>query len=241
MTLAIYPTIRGLTWPINRVPEFSTLEPMGSAGYRNTVPLYQNPLWHWDLKYGYLNDDPANILAGNTDTDYRTLLGFFVALKGPATQFLYLDPADHINGPALIPGGSTPNLNCELQLLQDSGSGLWYSPIQRNLGGTNINGFEDITDLVAGTLQVYGNGSLIGGSYPLVGPGFTVAGESFEGLVIAWPGSPPATPVTAQFQFYFRCAWEKDDDFETDWIFAEPNRFQSKSVKIKSVRAASQV
>jgi hypothetical protein len=177
------------------------------------------------------------VLDVNTDTDYRTLLGFLLANKGKAGEFLYLDPADFQVGPALV--DAEPNLNCELQLLEGP-EDVFYSPIQRNMGGTNINGFEDITDLVPDTLAVYGNGELIVGPYTIVGPGITLGGQSFEGLAIEWDPTPTG-PITAQFQFYFRAAFEKDDDLEMDWFTGAPNRFSAKSVKLKSVRAASQV
>jgi hypothetical protein len=239
MTLAIYPTVRGLTWPVKKVPEYSTLEPMGSGGYRNTVPLYQNPIWHWELKYGYLNDDPGNILAGNTDTDYKTLVGFFLANQGVAGQFLYFDPADHIVGPALVAGVGNPN--CALPVIND-GAGTLYTPLRRNMGGVNINGFEDITDLVAGTLSVFkADGTPISPDWVVNGPGLEVDNQSFEGIYLLWGTDPGVTTVYCQFQFYFRAAFEKDDDFETDWITSFPNRFTASSLKIKSVRAASQV
>lgn len=241
MSLAIYPTIRGLTWPVKKVPEFNTLEQQGPAGYRTATPFYQNPLWHWDLKYGYLNDDPKNILAGNTDTDYRTLLGFFLANKGVYGQWLFLDPADHHVGPGAIAG--VPQLNSQLPRIQDAG-GTWYSPLQRNLGGTGVNGIEDITDLVGGnipaSITLYENGAATSHTYSIGGPGLTVAGQSFEGSYVQWVGTPTG-PITATFDFYFRCAFEKDEDVETDWILAAPNRYQAPSVKIKSVRAALQV
>lgn len=94
-------------------------------------------------------------------------------------------------------------------------NGKSYSPIQRNVGGL-FN--EDITDLVANTLQVYEDGApTLPLAYVVQGPGLAVPGASYNGLYLAWV-TAPTQPVTATFQFYFRVKFEEDtQDFE-QWL-----------------------
>jgi Conserved hypothetical protein 2217 (DUF2460) len=103
-----------------------------------------------------------------------------------------------------------PNAPSPLLLLTDS-AGIFYSPLQRTMGGLFA---EDITDLVPGTLNVYANGVLQTSGYSVLGPGLALPGVSFGGLYLQWL-VVPATPVTATFQFYFRVCFEQDtQDFE---------------------------
>jgi hypothetical protein len=98
----------------------------------------------------------------------------------------------------------------------NDGAGNYYSPIQRNFGGQF---YEDITDL-NGAIAVYKNGTLASagtgaGQYQVAGPGLALPGASFYGMYLSWGTTPPAAPVTAQFNFYFRCHLEEDtQDFE---------------------------
>lgn len=119
-------------------------------------------------------------------------------------------------------GGAYPAIGTAgqtMQLVQDSTSGIWYTPVQRNFGGQF---FEDITDVNeyfdSGTPYVFANGVLQeqggGGQYNLIGPGVAVNGYSYLGLVLQWDAEPTA-PITAMFPFYFRVRFETDGlDFE---------------------------
>jgi hypothetical protein len=109
---------------------------------------------------------------------------------------------------------AVPNLFAQLPLVQDTSTGLWYSPLQRNLGGFA----EDVTDL-NGSLTLYGNGAVLTGTDAGAlssTPGLAIPGASYMGLYIAWTtGYVPTAPVTASFKFYFRVRFETDAiDFE---------------------------
>ena len=209
MSNALYPSlVKGLTYTVLKTPEFSTLVQKSPNGSELRIPQTQNPLWHWSLIYEYLYDafnTPDNTMPYAPYTDLQALMGFFLARQGQNDDFLFLDPDDNYVGPALI--GSSPNLQAQLQLVTD-GAGNWYTPIQRNL----VGGFwEDITDIA--TIQVYANG-VRARNYSLNGPGLALPGQSFMGLYLQW-FSLPATPITAQFNFYFRVRFETDtQDFE---------------------------
>ena len=206
--MKIYPTLPGLTYPVLRSAEFDTLVQASPNKYEVDLPQMVNPLWHWELVYDFLRDFAYGSF---TVSELRTLLDFFLYHSGRATPFLYLDPDDNAVGPAM--NGSTPNPLAQLQVVND-GAGNYYSPLQRTLGGLF---FEDITDLNTDTtaggsaLAVYANGTLQPGTaYTIGGPGLAVPGASFMGLYLAWGTTAPATPVTAQFNFYFRARFESD-------------------------------
>jgi hypothetical protein len=205
MSLAVFPVLPGLAWPVQKSSEFNTIV-QDSPNFMDTrISQTRNPRWHWELTFDVLRDK-------TTPSEYRQLQGFILALGGRGADFLYSDPSDNAVGPAMLSG--SPNTDAELQVVDD-GAGNYFSPIQRNFGSQFL---EDITDL-NGAIAVYANGTLAtvgtgAGQYTVAGPGLAVPGASFLGMYLAW-GSEPAAPVTAQFSFYHRVAMEEDlADFE---------------------------
>ena len=212
MTMKIYPTLPGLTFPVLRAAEFDTLVTAAPNKYETGLPQTINPQWSWQLVYDFLRDNPGGTF---TAGELRTLIDFFLYQGGQAGRFLFLDPDDNYVGPAMVTG--TPNVPlAQLQVVTDGTN--YYSPLQRTLGGLF---YEDITDLNTDTgaggsaLAVYKNGTLAtagtgAGQYQLQGPGLAVSGSSFMGLYLNWGTTNPAAPVTAQFNFYFRVKFESD-------------------------------
>ncbi|MBS1803509.1 MAG: DUF2460 domain-containing protein [Acidobacteria bacterium] len=198
MSLPVFPSLPGLSWTIPKASEFSTLTQDSGALFDTRVQQAKNPRWHWGMTFDVLRD-------GGTFTEYRQLQGLILSLAGSFGDFLYSDPSDNTVGPALIAG--VPNTAAQLQVVND-GAGNYYSPIQRNFGGLFQ---EDITDL-NGSITVYDNAVLKTGGgvdYTLAGPGLSISGAAFEGMYLQW-AAPPTGPVTAEFNFYFRCHFEED-------------------------------
>jgi hypothetical protein len=221
VSLPIYPIsgaqgwpqgVRGLWWPVVKTMTYSTLLEPAASDLEVTAPLWVDPVWMWDLRYNYLKDDPNDLIAGQTDTDLHILQGFYGLNSGRNGQFLFFDPSDNLSGPL---SGGVPGYSSQ-QLVQDS-AGVYYTPIQRPLGGSSVGFYEDITDLKTDThaLAVKANG-VATSAYTLSGPGFSAPGISFYGLVLVW-NAQPALPITASFQFYFRARFDKDDGMETSW------------------------
>lgn len=222
MSIDIYPSgVRGLTYTILRTAEFSTMIQAAGSFYENRLPQTYNPRWHWSFIYEYLKD--FDVQGGFTQTDFRTLLGFYLSHGGQSIDFLFQDPDDNFVGPALISG--TPNPLAQLQLWND-GAGNYYSPIQRNMGGF----LEDITDLNpavtppysgTGVIAVYANSvaQLVGprgggNNCGVYGPGLGLVGNSAMGLYLKWY-APPTPPINVTFNYYFRVRFEEDtNDFE---------------------------
>lgn len=263
MSLPIFPSVvRGFTWPAPKGSSFSTIAQSAPNNLEMTISQARNPRWTWQFIYGYLKD--FDIQSGQNYTDYRIFMDFLLSLAGSGGEFLFLDPYDNNLGP------NNTVAQAQLQLVTD-GAGNWYSPIQRNFGGTY---YEDITDL-NGAIAVYANG-ISTSAYTIVGPGLAIPGNSYMGLVIKWnlpsgliawtagatvtlgqeiidpnghiqkvttagtlgnsmptwndtggttseqsPGTAawtdqgynpsPATPITAQGSFYFRCRMASDE------------------------------
>lgn len=233
MSLPLFPTLAGITFPSLKRSEFNTIIQNSPNMMDTRVSQTRNPFWHWETVIDFIDDTPAL-----TPTEAQVLRGFQLQLGGTAGDFLYTDPTDNSVGPAVISG--TPNAQAQLQVITD-GAGNYFSPIQRNIGGF----LEDIPDL-NGAIAVYANGALKTGGgvdYTLLGPGLSVSGAAFMGMYLAWTAAP-AAPVTAQFSFYFRCRLEDDSmDFEQFasqiWTLGgSPSRMGSESLRFCSSRIA---
>ena len=185
MTMQVYPTLPGLTYPVLKSADFDTLIQSAPNKYEVRIAQTVNPQWHWELVYDFLRDF---LLPGFTVTELRTLLDFFLYQGGQAGEFLFLDPDDNYVGPAM--NGTSPNTPlAQLQLVQDA-SGNFYSPLQRTLGGLF---YEDITDLNTNTgaggstPAFYANGiPQRGVDYTIQGPGLALPTASYMGLYVAW-------------------------------------------------------
>lgn len=109
---------------------------------------------------------------------------------------------------AAIGGTAWPNPQAQLQLVTDGTT--YYSPIQLNRGGQF---WEDVTDISNG-INVYADGVLTT-AYTLYPGGLSFSGFSSSGLYLNWGSTPPATPVTAEFNYFYRVHFEDDtQDFE---------------------------
>jgi hypothetical protein len=201
MSSEVYPAaIRGLAYNVVKAPGFSNIIQRAASGAETRIAQWQNPIWHWELKYNYLKDNPADIAVDLTYTDLQTLMGFYAARLGTFDDFLYSDPTDNTVNPG----------DQELQLVTDGT--YYYTPIQRQIGGQF---YEDVTDL-DGPLALYADGVLQTPStdYDLFPGGLAFPGYSFQGLVARWnitsPVVPPTTPITAAFSFFFRVRFESD-------------------------------
>jgi hypothetical protein len=207
MSLAVFPTLPGLTYTVVKSANFDTLVMRAPNAYEVRIQQTINPTWDFTLIYDFLHD----FFWGSytTVSELRTMMGFFSQMGGQAQSFLFTDPDDYNVGPALV-GGSPNTPLAQLSLVTD-GAGNWYSPVQRTLNGVF---YEDVTDLNGG-ITVYANGVLqTGFNYTLMGPGLALPSASYMGLYLKWLVIPTG-PITAQFNFYYRVRFASDQqDFE---------------------------
>jgi uncharacterized protein (TIGR02217 family) len=87
MSTAVFPTLAGLEYPVVRTPIFSTLIQTSAAGFETRARLQLYPRWQWTLSFNFLRDDSNN--------EFRTLVGFFLARGGSFDSFLFNDVDDN--------------------------------------------------------------------------------------------------------------------------------------------------
>lgn len=214
--MLIYPTIRGLAFPVKRIPTWDTLVQQGSSGREVRLSYWANPIWHWELKYNYLKDNQGDLIPGSLDTDLTTLQGFYLQAAGRLNSFLYDDvtpgmqpgtgPWDSVNGQAIGTGDGTTTT---FQLIRNTG------------------GFTEIIQApyTAPPPQAYLNGvaKTYGTDYAVNATG-----------QIVW-GTPPGVGVaiTADFSYFWAVRFD-DDNMEIDEVLYQ--LWELKTVKLCQVR-----
>jgi uncharacterized protein (TIGR02217 family) len=190
VSLPYYPSIdpaglgvRGLTWPIKRHPEWRTQIHEATSGKEFRLAYWTYPRWHYEISYNYLKDNPDDLYEQNTDTDLRTLEGFFLQMQGSLNPFLFFDPSDNtVQGQIIGTGNATQT---QFQMVRTFGG--FIEPIQAPFGNPAIN--------------VYLNGTLQAAtSYSIGSTGIITFNTA--------PGS--GVVITADFSYNFTCRFEKD-------------------------------
>jgi len=249
MSNIVYPNIRGLDVHILKAPEFASIVQVSPNFAELRIAQSQNPIWHYVLVYNYVKDKWDSFSAFNPYTDLTYLMGFFMARQGKFDDFLYDDTDD-----------DSVTLQT-LQLYQDPVTLVWYTPIQRNMGGLF---YEDITDInpqgftnyfngggspshiFANGYEKFGTTAACGGGadFQILGPGVSVNGNAWGGLVLKWCAAPTG-PITGTFKWYFRLRFEEDTmEFEkflwNVWTVGGPDMKSSGgSVKMMTSRKAA--
>lgn len=89
MVTEVYPELRGLTYNTISKPTFSTDIADHTSGKETATQYWDGPKWDFQLQYDYLpNKSPA------FNTDFKTLVGFFLARGGRFETFLFKAPDD---------------------------------------------------------------------------------------------------------------------------------------------------
>jgi hypothetical protein len=89
-----FPALPGLGWSVHKKPTFSTVVAKHVSGREVRDPLYQYPLWQFELKFDALGSDTINY-PGAGALSLQTLMGFFLQCQGQFGTFLYVDPTDN--------------------------------------------------------------------------------------------------------------------------------------------------
>ena len=86
MSDLLFPTLRGLTYPIGKTPHWKTLQTQTVSGVKKFVQMYTYPYYELNLKFNYLGDENSQA------DDIHTLAGFYNKMGGASVDFLYADP-----------------------------------------------------------------------------------------------------------------------------------------------------
>ena len=211
MSNALYPSLPGLAYPVERTASWGTRMQRAVSGRTLRLRDYVNPIWSWTLVYSALEDQPA-VAAGpqsvtSAPNALRTILDFFNSRGGAADDFLFQDPHDNSALAQLlvaVPGDTTATLFQLTRQLVAGGFNEWI--IAPNTVST-----------------VYFNGT----------PQSPASWTLLPGGVIqfAAPLGGGITP-TADFTYYFRV-------YFTDRM--SPSYFVQQLAELKQVKLTSEV
>jgi uncharacterized protein (TIGR02217 family) len=180
MSTAIFPSLPGLAWSVDKQPEFSTIVRAAASGQETRVALWPNPRWRFKLGY--------DLLRADAHLELQTLMGFFLARQGQYDSFLYQDPDDC--AVTAQPLGTGDGATAAFQLCRSLGG--FAEPVKApNLGAT-------LTLYLGGVAQSPS-------AYTVSGWGTATPGVvTFN----AAPGS--GVPIAADFSFYFPVRFAAD-------------------------------
>lgn len=224
MALLVYPTVRGIAWPVKRTQNWETQTHKGSSGFEVRYSFYTNPLQSWEISYGggnsgaegYLKDSPNDLMPGFSDTDFQIIQGFYNQQQGKFGTFLFDDvtpgfepgtgPWDSVQGQAIATGdGSTTTF----QLI-------------RTIGG--------FTEAVEAPFTVPQPTVYLNGVAKVYATDFTVNSVGQIVFVVA-PGNGVA--ITADFAYYWPVRFDEDNmEFENMLLYL----WSAKAVKLVQVR-----
>lgn len=182
------PVLTGLTYDIIKRPIHYIAEAKSGSGWSVRVAYAEWPTWEWDLTYDLLADASAT-------SDLKVLLGFYLAMGGSLTPFLFMDPDDcQVTGSLIGTGDGTKT--------------TW--PIVRSYGSATYGarGSEPVGYIFAGApVNVYLDSTLQSSGYSV-----STTNPMNQQLIFA---SAPAAgqQITMDCGFYFWVHF-KAGDFE---------------------------
>lgn len=94
MSTQVFPSFNGLAFPVVRTPNFRTRKQVAIAGMETTIADMPYPRYTWEVIYNVLRQGSSLYAAGDSFTEWATLMGFFNSRNGGADSFLYQDDDD---------------------------------------------------------------------------------------------------------------------------------------------------
>ena len=193
-TPPIFPSLHPGYSVIKRVKAGSTLVARAGSGRQVRAQLWVYPMWEWDIPWEYLPDFQGS---GVTASDFKTLVGMFLAEAGAYGGFLYQDPDENS-----VTGQNTGT---------GDGTTLTFT-LFKSFGLSSGSGTEPIGYLNQGAaFNVYVNGTL-----KTIATDYTVDVSTPYAQTITFSTAPGAgLPITVDMSFYYYVHF-KDDvyDFE---------------------------
>lgn len=86
MSDLLFPTFRGLSYPIGKTPHWNTITQESISGVKKFLQCYTYPYYTLTLSFSYLSDEN---LRGD---DVHKLMSFYNQLGGAGQDFLFADP-----------------------------------------------------------------------------------------------------------------------------------------------------
>jgi hypothetical protein len=92
---AAAPQLIGVSYTVFKRPVTNIGSYQAPSGREVRVQYYDATVWQWDLNYQYLPDDQTGRHPGTTDSDFHTLVAFFLETRGGQLPFTFYDPDDN--------------------------------------------------------------------------------------------------------------------------------------------------
>lgn len=131
MSNAIFPTLPGLTWPINRKPMFNTNTQRALSGREVRLTYQLFPLYQYTLNLEFLRDTVAF-------PEVDTLVGFFLARQGSFDSWLFDDATDNTVTDMQFGAGDGTTTGFQLTRAFGAGGNTFAEPVQNVHVLTNI-------------------------------------------------------------------------------------------------------
>ncbi len=186
---AVFPTLTGLMYPVQKSPIFSTVIKQSVSGREVRRANYASALYNFALQFEFLRDT-------YTYNEFKTLLNFFKARQGSFDSFLFSDPDDNYVANELI--GTGDGVTTLFQLTRT------YGGVDEPV--SNINASSIIIAPVMwaadGTTPMWTTDTTLMWSTALVSTSFTI---SATGLITFATAPGVSVPILWAGNFYYRC------------------------------------
>jgi hypothetical protein len=180
-----FPALAGLGWSTHKKPTFATVVARHASGREVRNPLYQNPIWQFELTFDGMTSSASGPFIALGAGSLQSLMGLFLQCQGQCGTFLYMDPTDSAATGRTIATGDGATM-----------SFLFTRP---------LGGFVEPVGWVTSVSAVYLNGVSQGSGWSLSTPNSLVFTSA--------PGS--GVIVSADFAWAFECRFDDDEvDFE---------------------------
>lgn len=183
MSDLLFPTLKGLTYPITMTPHWNTLTNQSVTGIKKFLSMYSYPYYQLKLSFEYLSD------SDDESDDIHQLMGFYNSMGGAGQDFLFADPLFLPNKITDHAFGTGDGTKTKFRLARNFGDaaepvfGILAAPkITKTIDGT-------VTALTTGTDFTWDATALIA---------FAKAPE--QDAVLRWSGD-----------WYFRCHFAEDE------------------------------
>jgi uncharacterized protein (TIGR02217 family) len=162
MTLPVFPTLAGVSWPVKRTPMWSTIAETSVSGRNSRSRRWSYPRYQIELPYEFLRAD-----VGELDS----LMGFFNQVGGSADLWQFTDPDDGTATDA--PFGTGDGTTVAFQLARTKG------------------GFSEPVFAPTGTVAIKAAGTPVSGSGFTVGTTglITFNAAPANGAALTWSGA----------------------------------------------------
>lgn len=163
MSNALYPTLAGLTFNVEKEAEFNTIIQRSVSLNELRGTFTAAPIYRFGLQYELLRDD-------TTYNELKSLFGFYLARQGDFDSFLFLDPDDKTATQQSL--GTGTGARTQFQMTRAYGA------------------FTESVCNIGASPQIYLNGVLQASGYTVSSTGLvTFTSAPGNGVEVTWSGT----------------------------------------------------